>query len=157
MKLLRYGQNGAEKPGILDASGNIRDISAVINDISGKTLGDVDLAMLRTLDLNALPLVAGNPRIGPCVSGVGKFICIGLNYADHAAEAGMELPQEPIIFAKATSSICGPNDNIEIPRGSTKTDWEVELGFVIGRHAKYVDATDALGYVAGYCGGVLCG
>ena len=151
MKLLRYGPSGAEKPGILDANGNIRDLSAVLDDISGKSIGNADLTMLRTLDLDTLPLIAGNPRIGPCVSGVGKFICIGLNYADHAAEAGMDLPDEPIIFAKATSAICGPNDTIEIPRGSTRTDWEVELGVVIGRHAKYVDAGDALEYVAGYC------
>ncbi|MCF6305980.1 MAG: fumarylacetoacetate hydrolase family protein [Rhodobacteraceae bacterium] len=151
MKLLRYGPNGAEKPGILDTDGNIRDLSTVVDDISAGVLADGSLAMLRGLDLNTLPIVKGNPRIGPCVSGIGKFICIGLNYADHAAEAGMDLPDEPIIFAKATSAICGPNDDIEIPRGSTKTDWEVELGFVIGRHAKYVDVADALDYVAGYC------
>ncbi len=151
MKLLRYGPNGAEKPGILDADGNIRDLSTVVDDISAGVLADGSLANLRGLDLNTLPIVKGNPRIGPCVSGIGKFICIGLNYADHAAEAGMDLPDEPIIFAKATSAICGPNDDIEIPRGSTKTDWEVELGFVIGRHAKYVDIADALDYVAGYC------
>jgi len=151
MKLLRYGPSGNEKPGILDASGNIRDLSAVIDDISSHSLNNDLLAKLRQIDPNSLPDVQGTPRIGPCVGKVGKFICIGLNYADHAAESGMDLPQEPIIFAKATSAICGPNDNIEIPHGSTKTDWEVELGVVIGSHAKYVEPADALDYVAGYC------
>ena len=151
MKLLRYGPLGAEKPGMLDADGNIRDLSGVIDDVSGANLGDDALAKLRALDPDSLRLVQGNPRIGACVGSVGKFICIGLNYADHAAEAGMDLPAEPIIFAKATSAICGPDDNIEIPRGSIKTDWEVELGVVIGKHTKYVDVADALDHVAGYC------
>lgn len=151
MKLLRYGPIGAEKPAILDSDGNIRDISSIVEDIAGPTLGNDALDRLRAVDANSLPLVSGQPRIGACVGNVGKFICIGLNYADHAAEAGMELPAEPIIFAKATSAICGPDDNIEIPRGSHKTDWEVELGVVIGRHTKYVDEADAMDYVAGYC------
>ncbi len=151
MKLLRYGPLGDEKPGMLDADGNIRDLSGVIDDVSGANLGDDALAKLRALDPDSLRLVQGNPRIGACVGSVGKFICIGLNYADHAAEAGMDLPAEPIIFAKATSAICGPDDNIEIPRGSIKTDWEVELGVVIGKHTKYVDVADALDHVAGYC------
>jgi len=151
MKLLRYGTDGAERPGILDAAGQIRDLSAVIDDISGVNLGDAALGRLRALDVSALPVVGGTPRIGPCVGRVGKMICIGLNYADHAAEAGMELPKEPIIFAKATSAICGPNDNVEIPRGSVKTDWEVELGVVIGKDAKYVERADAMDHVAGYC------
>lgn len=151
MKLLRYGPAGAEKPGVMDGDGNIRDLSGVIADVSGDNLGDGALAKLRGLDLSTLALVPGSARIGPCVGAVGKFICIGLNYADHAAEAGMDLPAEPIIFAKATSAICGPDDNIEIPRGSVKTDWEVELGVVIGKHAKYVTPEDALDHVAGYC------
>ncbi len=151
MKLLRYGPAGAEKPGVMDGDGNIRDLSGVIADVSGDNLGDGALAKLRGLDLSTLPTVPGSARIGPCVGAVGKFICIGLNYADHAAEAGMDLPAEPIIFAKATSAICGPDDNIEIPRSSVKTDWEVELGVVIGKHAKYVTPEDAFDHVAGYC------
>jgi 2-keto-4-pentenoate hydratase/2-oxohepta-3-ene-1,7-dioic acid hydratase in catechol pathway len=148
MKLLRYGPAGAEKPGILDAAGRIRDVSGVIDDVAGEVL-----TRLETLNINteALPLVDGNPRIGPCVAGVGKFICIGLNYADHAAESGLQVPPEPVIFMKATSAICGPNDPILIPRGSVKTDWEVELGVVIGKPAKYVTEADALDHVAGYC------
>lgn len=151
MKLLRYGALGAEKPGLLDADGNIRDLSGIVGDIAGVDLGDDAMQRLRGVNPAELPVVDGSPRIGACVGAVGKFICIGLNYADHAAESGMTLPEEPIIFAKATSAICGPDDNIEIPRGSVKTDWEVELGVVIGKHAKYVDAVDALEYVAGYC------
>ena len=151
MKLLRFGLKGMEKPGLLDSDGNIRDLSSVIPDLAADTLGDAALDMLRALDPATLPRVDGDPRIGPCVGKVGKFICIGLNYADHAAESGMELPEEPVIFFKATSAICGPNDNIEIPRGSVKTDWEVELGVVIGKHAKYVPVEDALDHVAGYC------
>ncbi|WP_170330428.1 fumarylacetoacetate hydrolase family protein [Ruegeria arenilitoris] len=151
MKLLRYGPVGAEKPGALDEDGNIRDLSGVIGDISGDVLGDEGLARLRALDLAGLPVVEGNLRIGACVGQVGKFICIGLNYADHAAESGMELPAEPVIFFKATSAIVGPNDTVEIPRGSVKTDWEVELGVVIGKEAKYVSEVDALDHVAGYC------
>ncbi|WP_416883128.1 fumarylacetoacetate hydrolase family protein [Marivita sp.] len=151
MKLLRFGELGAEKPGLLDADGQIRDLSSRINDISGATLSPAALENMRGLDPNDLPVVAGQPRIGACVGAVGKLIAIGLNYADHAAEANMALPEEPIVFFKATSSICGPNDAVEIPRGSTKTDWEVELGVVIGTRAKYVSEADALSHVAGYC------
>ncbi len=151
MKLLRYGPKGAEKPGILASDGSVRDLSDVVNDISGETLGDAVLEKLRAVDVDGLPLVAGDPRIGPCVGNVGKFICIGLNYADHAAESGMELPAEPVIFFKATSAIVGPNDTVEIPRGSVKTDWEVELGVVIGKEAKYVSEAEAMDHVAGYC------
>lgn len=151
MKLLRFGELGAEKPGLLDADGQIRDLSSRINDITGATLSPAALENIRGLDPNDLPVVAGQPRIGACVGAVGKLIAIGLNYADHAAEANMALPEEPIVFFKATSSICGPNDAVEIPRGSTKTDWEVELGVVIGTRAKYVSEADALSHVAGYC------
>jgi 2,4-diketo-3-deoxy-L-fuconate hydrolase len=151
MKLLRYGAPGAEKPGLLDQDGQIRDLSGVIADLSGAALGDESLARLRDLDPASLPVVTDTPRIGPCVGQVGKFICIGLNYADHAAESGMALPEEPVIFFKATSAICGPNDDVEIPRGSVKSDWEVELGVVIGKHTKYVSKDDALDHVAGYC------
>jgi 2-keto-4-pentenoate hydratase/2-oxohepta-3-ene-1,7-dioic acid hydratase in catechol pathway len=151
MKLLRYGPKGLEKPGMLDNTGAIRDLSGVIDDIASNTLGDETLDMLRAIDPATLPIVDDKPRIGPCVNRVGKFICIGLNYADHAAESGMELPAEPVIFFKATSAIIGPNDTVEIPRNSFKTDWEVELGVVIGKAAKYIDAADALDHVAGYC------
>lgn len=151
MKLLRYGPLGQEKPGLLDADGNIRDLSAVIEDIDPGTISDATFARIAAIDPASLPVVSGAPRIGACVGRPGKYICIGLNYSDHAAEAGMDLPPEPIVFFKATSAVCGPNDNVEIPRGSTKTDWEVELGVVIGKHAKYVDEADALDYVAGYC------
>ncbi|WIY26014.1 fumarylacetoacetate hydrolase family protein [Parasedimentitalea psychrophila] len=151
MKLLRFGPEGAEKPGLLDAAGKIRDLSALIPDVAGAALSDAALDKIRAIDPSTLPLVEGNPRLGACVGQVGKFICIGLNYADHAAEAGMALPEEPIIFFKATSAICGPNDAVEIPRTSVKTDWEVELGVVIGKPAKYVSVEDALDHVAGYC------
>ena len=151
MKLLRYGEPGAEKPGLLDAEGQMRDLSAYIDDITGAALNPDTLARLRALDPTSLPRVDAATRIGPCVGSVGKLIAIGLNYADHAAEANMALPEEPIVFFKATSSICGPNDAVEIPRGSTKTDWEVELGVVIGSRAKYVSEADALSHVAGYC------
>ncbi|MEM6886957.1 MAG: fumarylacetoacetate hydrolase family protein [Pseudomonadota bacterium] len=151
MKLLRYGRKGAEKPGILASDGSVRDLSGVVDDISGETLGDAGLGKLRAIDVDSLPAADGDPRIGPCVGNVGKFICIGLNYADHAAESGMELPAEPVIFFKATSAIIGPNDTVEIPRGSVKTDWEVELGVVIGKEAKYVSEAEAMEYVAGYC------
>jgi ureidoglycolate lyase len=150
MKLLRYGQKGHEKPGILDADGKVRDLSAHVPDLAGDALSDQSLAKIATLDLASLPEV-NVERYGPCVAGVGKFICVGLNYSDHAAESGMAVPSEPVIFAKATSAICGPNDNIEIPRGSSATDWEVELGVVIGKEAKYIDEADALDHVAGYC------
>jgi 2-keto-4-pentenoate hydratase/2-oxohepta-3-ene-1,7-dioic acid hydratase in catechol pathway len=151
MKLLRYGQPGAEKPGLLDSTGAIRDLSGVVPDLARVALLPESLDKLRKLDPNSLPRVNGSPRIGPCVGQVGKFICIGLNYADHAAESNMPLPREPIVFMKATSAIVGPNDNLEIPRGSKKTDWEVELGVVIGKPAKYVSEGDALEHVAGYC------
>lgn len=151
MKLLRYGPKGAEKPGLLDNDGAIRDLSGVVSDVSGSTLADGLIETVSKLDVTSLPVVDGSPRMGPCVGGVGKFICIGLNYADHAAESGMELPQEPVIFFKATSAICGPDDDVEIPRNSVKTDWEVELGVVIGKEAKYVSEEDALDHVAGYC------
>ncbi|MFB8344071.1 fumarylacetoacetate hydrolase family protein [Brucella cytisi] len=151
MKFLRYGETGQEKPGLLDADGNIRDLSAHVGDLSGAALAPDALAKLGAIDINSLPKVEGNPRLGPCVAGTGKFICIGLNYADHAAESGMAVPPEPVIFMKATSAIVGPNDDLLIPRGSEKTDWEVELGIVIGKTAKYVSEDDALDYVAGYC------
>ncbi len=151
MKLLRYGHPGQEKPGLLDSGGAIRDLSGVVKEIGGDTLLPEGLAKLRKLDPASLPKVNGAPRIGPCVGRVGKFICIGLNYSDHAAESGMVVPTEPIVFMKATSCIVGPNDNVEIPRGSKKTDWEVELGVVIGKPAKYVSEQDALAHVAGYC------
>ena len=151
MKLLRYGDLGAEKPGMLDANGTIRDLSGHIKDFSGESLSDTTFLKLRALDPTNLPVIEASTRIGACVGSVGKFVCIGLNYADHAAESGMELPEEPVIFFKATSSIIGPNDDIEIPRHSVKTDWEVELGVVIGKHAKYVKKENALDHVAGYC------
>jgi 2-keto-4-pentenoate hydratase/2-oxohepta-3-ene-1,7-dioic acid hydratase in catechol pathway len=151
MKLLRYGSPGSEKPGLLDSTGTIRDLSGVVPDIARDALLPESLDTLRKLDVTVLPRVNSSPRVGPCVGHVGKFICIGLNYADHAAESNMPLPKEPIVFMKATSAIVGPNDNLEIPRGSTKTDWEVELGVVIGKPAKYVAQADALSHVAGYC------
>ena len=151
MKLLRYGSAGAEKPGVLDSEGRIRDLSGVIPDIVGEALLPESLDVLRRLDLAALPLVSDSSRLGPCVASVGKFLCIGLNYSDHAAESGMAVPAEPVLFMKATSAICGPNDNVVIPRNSQKTDWEVELGVVIGKEAKYITEEDALSHVAGYC------
>jgi 2-keto-4-pentenoate hydratase/2-oxohepta-3-ene-1,7-dioic acid hydratase in catechol pathway len=151
MKLLRYGSPGQEKPGLLDAEGNIRDLSNHVADIAGEALLPDSLARLKALDAASLPRVEGSPRLGPCVGGTGKFICIGLNYSDHAAETGATVPPEPIIFMKATSAIVGPNDTIERPRDSIKTDWEVELGVVIGKTAKYVSEADAMNHVAGYC------
>jgi 2-keto-4-pentenoate hydratase/2-oxohepta-3-ene-1,7-dioic acid hydratase in catechol pathway len=151
LKLLRYGAHGAEKPGMVDANGIIRDLSGHIKDFAGEGLSDATFSKLRVLDPSSLPLVEASNRIGACVGSVGKFICVGLNYADHAIESGMVLPEEPVIFFKATSSIMGPNDDIEIPRNSVKTDWEVELGVVIGKETKYVEKADALDYVAGYC------
>ncbi|GGD26057.1 fumarylacetoacetate hydrolase family protein [Sinisalibacter lacisalsi] len=150
MKLIRFGNPGEEKPGLIDAGGTARDLSAVVPDIAGATLSDEGLAALRAVDPASLPEVPADARLGACVGGTGKFICIGLNYSDHAAEAGMQVPEEPIIFHKATSAICGPNDPIIIPRGSEKTDWEVELAVIIGRRAKYVSEADALDCVAGY-------
>jgi ureidoglycolate lyase len=151
MKLLRFGERGQEKPGALDAQGRIRDLSSVVGDIDGGILGDASLAKLRGVDLASLPLVADGVRIGPCVGRVGKFICIGLNYADHAAESNLPVPSEPVVFNKWTSAIGGPNDDVEIPRGSNKSDWEVELGVVIGKAAKYISVEQALDHVAGYC------
>jgi len=151
MKLLRYGDRGSEKPGLLDRSGCIRDLSHMVNDISPVTLSAQSLQTLCHLDETLLPRVEGHPRIGSCLSGVGKFLCIGLNYSDHAEEAKMPIPAEPILFMKATSAICGPNDDIIIPRNSQKTDWEVELGVVIGQPAKYVSVETAMDYVAGFC------
>ena len=151
MKLLRYGPPGGEKPGLLADDGSIRDLSAHVPDIAGPVLRNEGLAKLRGIDPRTLPQVPPGTRIGPCVGGVGKFICIGLNYADHAAEAGMQAPSEPIVFLKATSAISGPYDPVQIPRGSQKTDWEVELGVVIGEPGKYIEERDALEHVAGYC------
>ncbi|KAA3451757.1 2-hydroxyhepta-2,4-diene-1,7-dioate isomerase [Mesorhizobium sp. SARCC-RB16n] len=151
MKLLRYGEVGSERPGLLDADGTIRDLSAHVSDIAGTVLHPASLDMLSKLDPKSLPVVSGKPRLGACVAGTGKFICIGLNYSDHAAETGATVPPEPIIFMKASSAIVGPDDDVLIPRGSEKTDWEVELGVVIGKTAKYVSEADALDYVAGYC------
>lgn len=151
MKLLRYGPLGEEKPGMLDANGVIRDLSHHVPDISGAALSPASLAKLSALDPETLPAVPGTPRLGSCVAQPGKFMCIGLNYSDHAAESGMAVPAEPVLFMKASSAICGPDDDVVIPRGSLKTDWEVELGVVIGTKAKYVSEADALSYVAGYC------
>lgn len=155
MKLLRYGAPGAEKPGLLDTSGRVRDLSGRVPDIAGDALRPAGLKALQDLDIETLPVVDGIPqedlRLGSCVGGIGKFICIGLNYADHAAEAGMPIPKEPIIFNKWTSAVVGPNDPIQIPRGSVKTDWEVELGVVIGEPGAYIDEADAMNHVAGLC------
>ncbi|WP_071796667.1 fumarylacetoacetate hydrolase family protein [Natronohydrobacter thiooxidans] len=150
MKLLRYGAIGAEKPGLLHSDGTIRDLSGVVADLSGAALFPEELARIAATDPDTLPVVAGNPRLGPPVAGTGKFICIGLNFADHAAESGMDVPPEPVIFMKATSAICGPNDPIIIPRGSEKTDWEVELAVIIGKPAKYVSEAEAMAHVAGF-------
>lgn len=151
MKLLRYGPKGQEKPGMLDADGRLRDLSGAVADIAGDALTPAGFAALRALDPAALPLVEGAPRIGACVGRIGKFVCIGLNYADHAAETGAAIPAEPVVFNKWTSAVCGPDDDIEIPRGSQKTDWEVELGVVIGKPGRYIDEADAMEHVAGYC------
>ena len=150
MKLLRHGPEGAEKPGLLAGDGTLRDLSGVVPDIGGEVLGDAGLARLRALDPATLPEVAAGTRLGPCVGGTGKVICIGLNYADHAAEAGQPVPPEPIVFMKATSALCGPDDDVWIPRGSTRTDWEVELAVIIGTRAKHVPEDRALAHVAGY-------
>ncbi|HLU03904.1 MAG TPA: fumarylacetoacetate hydrolase family protein, partial [Advenella sp.] len=151
MKLIRYGESKQEKPGIVDSDGRIRDLSGVISDIDGSTITESGLARLRALDISTLPVVEGNPRIGPCVGNIGKFVCIGLNYSDHAAESGLPEPSEPVVFNKWTSAIVGPNDDVAIPRGSKKTDWEVELGVVIGKEARYISKEEALSHVAGYC------
>ena len=151
MKLLRYGEKGQERPALLDNNGDLRDLSAVVTDIAGDTLSPQSIARLQDINPATLPLVQGSPRIGACVGLVGKFICIGLNYADHAAETGAAIPAEPVVFNKWTSAIVGPNDNVEIPRNSRKTDWEVELGVVIGKGGRYISESDALEHVAGYC------
>lgn len=151
MKLLRWGEKGREKPGLLDAEGKIRDLSGIVEDIGGQMLGAESLERLASIDAASLAEVPARTRLGPCVGRVGKFVCVGLNYADHAAESGLPVPSEPVIFMKPTSCIVGPNDAIEIPRGSKKTDWEVELGVVIGKEAKYVSEAEALDHVAGYC------
>jgi 2-keto-4-pentenoate hydratase/2-oxohepta-3-ene-1,7-dioic acid hydratase in catechol pathway len=161
MKLLRFGPPNQEQPGILDSAGNIRGLAGIIDDLADDALSPASLSKLRTLNLNELPLVGPapqpptpspqSPRLGPPVAHIGKIMCIGLNYADHAAETGAKLPEEPVLFMKATSAVCGPNDDVRIPRGSKQTDWEVELGVVIGSPAKYVSEADALKYVAGYC------
>jgi len=151
MKLLRYGEKGRERPGLLDRDGSIRDLSAHIDDLAGDTLSAGTLARIAALDPHTLPLVEGSPRLGPCVGRVGKFIAISLNYRDHAAEVSQEVPPEPVVLLKATSSISGPNDDVVIPRGSSKVDWEVELAVVIGKGGVYIDEADALDHVAGYC------
>jgi 2-keto-4-pentenoate hydratase/2-oxohepta-3-ene-1,7-dioic acid hydratase in catechol pathway len=151
MKLVRFGAVGNEKPGLMDSAGRIRDLSAVVPDISGEALSDAALARMRQIDPATLPLAPADVRLGPCVAGVEKFICVGLNYRDHARETGATPPSEPVLFMKATSAITGPNDPVPMPRGSTKMDWEVELGVVIGARAKHVAPADALGCVAGYC------
>lgn len=151
MRLVRYGAIGAEKPGLIDNAGLLRDLSDHVADINGDMLGDDVIAALRALDHSALPIVDGSPRIGVCVGNIGKFLCIGLNYSDHAAETGAAIPEHPILFFKANSAIVGAYDDVVMPRGSTHTDWEVELGVIIGKTAKYVSKADALDYVAGYC------
>ncbi len=151
MKLVRFGNPGEEKPGMIDADGVLRDLSAQVEDIAGNVLLDESLAKLAQLDAAELPAVDGEPRFGPCVGSIGKFMCIGLNYADHAAESNLPVPEHPVLFMKATSAVIGPNDDVVLPRGSTASDWEVELGVVIGKPAKYVSEKDALDHVAGYC------
>ncbi len=151
MKLVRFGNPGEEKPGMIDADGVLRDLSAQVEDIAGNVLLDESLAKLAQLDAAELPAVDGEPRFGPCVGSIGKFMCIGLNYADHAAESNLPVPEHPVLFMKATSAVVGPNDDVVLPRGSTASDWEVELGVVIGKPAKYVSEKDALDHVAGYC------
>ena len=151
MKLLRHGPVGSEKPGVLDAEGTIRDLSAHLGDLDGAALSDASIDKLRAIDLSSLPQVNAGTRLGACVANVGKLICVGLNYSDHAAESGMEVPPEPVLFFKATSSIVGPDDTIEIPKGSEATDWEVELAIVIGKDGKYIEESNALQHVAGYC------
>lgn len=151
MKLLRYGNPGEERPGVLDARGGIRDLSDHVADIQGDVLSADSINRLSRIDPESLPVVTGSPRIGPCVAGIGKFMCIGLNYSDHAEESGMPMPDEPVLFAKFTSAVSGPYDNVVIPRGATKTDWEVELGVVIGEKTKYVTPAESLSRVAGYC------
>ncbi|MFW1798469.1 fumarylacetoacetate hydrolase family protein [Acinetobacter nematophilus] len=150
MKLLRYGIKGQEKPGILDQHGQIRDLSSVVQDINGQVIA-TELEKIRNLEVSSLPMVAEGVRLGACVGNIGKFICIGLNYSDHAAETGAEVPAEPVVFNKWTSAVVGPNDDVEIPKNSSKTDWEVELGVVIGKDGRYITKEQAMDYVAGYC------
>jgi ureidoglycolate lyase/2,4-diketo-3-deoxy-L-fuconate hydrolase len=151
MKLLRFGPRGHERPGLIDPQGRLRDLSAHVPEIAGETLSPASLARLAALDPSTLPAVPGEPRIGPCVGRIGKVVCVGLNYSDHAAESNLPVPAEPVLFLKATSAICGPNDDVEIPPGAEKVDWEVELGVVIGKVARHVSKADALDHVAGYC------
>lgn len=151
MKLLRHGEKGAEKPGIVAPDGTLRDLSGTIADVDGAWLAGGGVAALADVDIGALPHIAQGTRLGPCVGNIGKMVCIGLNYSDHAAETGMAVPSEPIVFMKANNAICGPDDDVEMPRGSTKLDWEVELGIVIGKETKYVSEAEAMDYVAGYC------
>ena len=151
MKLLRHGEFGSEKPGIIDHEGKIRDLSSHIPDINGDSINSESLKKIGAIDLSTLPIVSNTTRLGACVGNVGKFLCIGLNYSDHAAESGLPVPSEPILFSKATSAIVGPNDNVEIPRNSSETDWEVELGIIIGKKAKYINEDEAEEYIAGYC------
>ena len=151
MKLLRHGELGSEKPGIIDHEGKIRDLSSHIPDINGDSINSESLKKIGAIDLSTLPIVSNTTRLGACVGNVGKFLCIGLNYSDHAAESGLPVPSEPILFSKATSAIVGPNDNVEIPRNSSETDWEVELGIIIGKKAKYINEDEAEEYIAGYC------
>ena len=151
MKLLRHGKFGNEKPGIIDHEGKIRDLSSHIPDINGNSINSESLKKIGAIDLSTLPIVSNDTRLGACVGNVGKFLCIGLNYSDHAAESGLPVPSEPILFSKATSAIAGPNDNVEIPRNSSETDWEVELGIIIGKKAKYINEDEAEEYIAGYC------
>ena len=151
MKLLRHGEFGNEKPGIIDHEGKIRDLSSHIPDINGDSINSESLKKIGAIDLSTLPIVSNTTRLGACVGNVGKFLCIGLNYSDHAAESGLPVPTEPILFSKATSAIVGPNDNVEIPRNSSETDWEVELGIIIGKKAKYINEDEAEEYIAGYC------
>ena len=151
MKLLRHGDFGKEKPGIIDQEGKIRDLSDHITDINGDNINASSLKKIAAIDLSSLPTVSNTTRLGACIGNVGKFLCIGLNYSDHAAESGLPVPSEPILFSKATSAIVGPNDNVEIPRNSSETDWEVELGIIIGKKAKYINEDDAEDYIAGYC------
>jgi 2-keto-4-pentenoate hydratase/2-oxohepta-3-ene-1,7-dioic acid hydratase in catechol pathway len=151
MKLLRHGEFGNEKPGIIDHEGKIRDLSSYIPDINGDSINSESLKKIAAINLSTLPIVSNDTRLGACVGNVGKFLCIGLNYSDHAAESGLPVPSEPILFSKATSAIVGPNDNVEIPRNSSETDWEVELGIIIGKKAKYINEDEAEDYIAGYC------
>ena len=151
MKLLRHGKFGNEKPGIIDHEGKIRDLSSHIPDINGDSINSESLKKIGAINLSTLPIVSNDTRLGACVGNVGKFLCIGLNYSDHAAESGLPVPSEPILFSKATSAIVGPNDNVEIPRNSSETDWEVELGIIIGKKAKYINENEAEEYIAGYC------